>query len=74
MVVGDLRREGLECDGLVLMGDRYLSFPLRAIVVPLAASYEPLLVAGGQIAFWLSALLIGSFHERRHVGGRAQSV
>ena len=57
--------------GLVLMGDQYMSFPLRAIVVPFGANYEPLLVAGGQIAFWLSALLIGSFHVRRHIGGRA---
>ena len=56
--------------GLVLMGDRYVSFPLRAIVVPFAADYEPVLVAGGQIAFWLSALLIGSFHVRRQIGGR----
>ena len=57
--------------GLVLMGDRYVSFPLRAIVVPFASSYEPLLVACGQIALWLLVLLIGSFHARRHIGGRA---
>lgn len=57
--------------GLVLMGDRYVSFPLRAIVVPFASSYEPLLVACGQIARWLAVLLIGSFHVRRHIGGRA---
>ena len=56
---------------LVLMGDRYVSFPLRAIVVPFASSYEPLLVACGQIALWLSVLLIGSFRVRRHIGGRA---
>lgn len=29
--------------GLVLMGDRYVSFPLRAVVVPFAGRYEPLL-------------------------------
>ena len=57
--------------GLVLMGDRHVSFPLRAILVPFAASYEPLLVACGQIALWLLVLLIGSFHARRHIGGRA---
>jgi predicted ferric reductase len=57
--------------GLVLMGDRYVSFPLLAIVVPFAGSYEPLLVACGQIAMWLSVLLIGSFHLRRHLGGQA---
>lgn len=57
--------------GLVLMGDRYIQFPLRAVVVPFASSYEPLLVACGQIALWLSVLLIGSFHIRRRIGGRA---
>ena len=63
---------GFACfHSLVLIGDRYVSFPLGAIVVPFAASYEPLLVACGQIALWLSVLLIGSFHMRRHIGGRA---
>ena len=57
--------------GLVLMGDRYMSFPFTAIVVPFASSYEPLLVAGGQIGFWLCVLLIVSFHVRRRIGGRA---
>ena len=57
--------------GLVLMGDRYVSFPLRAVVVPFAGRYEPLLVACGQIALWLSLLLIVSFHIRRHIGARA---
>ena len=57
--------------GLVLMGDRYIGFPFTAIVVPFASSYEPLLVACGQIGFWLSVLLIVSFHVRRRIGGRA---
>ena len=56
--------------GLVLMGDRHVSFPLRAVVVPFAASYAPLLVACGQIAIWLSLLLIASFYVRRRIGGR----
>ena len=57
--------------GLVLMGDRSIRFPLRAVVVPFAAGYEPLLVACGQIAIWLSVLLIASLHVRRRIGGRA---
>jgi predicted ferric reductase len=56
--------------GLILMGDRYVSFPLRAIVLPFAGSYEPLLVACGQIAAWLSLLLIVSFRVRHRIGGR----
>lgn len=63
---------GFACfHGLVLIGDRYVNFPLRAVVVPFAASYEPLLVACGQIAIWLSLLLIVSFHVRRRIGSRA---
>lgn len=62
---------GFACfHGLVLMGDRYVSFPLRAVILPFGGSYEPLLVALGQIAAWLSLLLIASFHIRRHIGGR----
>jgi predicted ferric reductase len=57
--------------GLVLIGDRYVRFPLQAVIVPFAARYEPLLVACGQIAVWLSVVLIVSFHVRRWIGGRA---
>jgi len=63
---------GFACfHSLVLMGDRYVSFPLRAVILPFGGSYEPLLVALGQIAAWLCLLLIASFHVRRHIGGRA---
>jgi len=63
---------GFACfHSLVLMGDRYVRFPLRAVVLPFGGSYEPLLVAMGQIAAWLCLLLIASFHVRRHIGGRA---
>jgi hypothetical protein len=62
---------GFACfHSLVLMGDRYVSFPLRAVMLPFGGSYEPLLVAFGQIAAWLSLLLVASFHVRRHIGGR----
>ena len=62
---------GFACfHSLVLMGDRYVSFPLRAVLLPFGGSYEPLLVALGQIALWLSLLLIASFHVRRQIGGR----
>lgn len=56
--------------GLVLLGDRYVSFPLLAILVPFAGEHEPWLVALGQGALWLSLLLIGSFRVRRHIGGQ----
>lgn len=56
--------------GLILMGDRYLIFPLTAVLVPFASSYEPLLVAAGQIGLWLSALLIATSYLRRWIGQR----
>jgi len=54
--------------GLILMGDRYLSFPLFAVLLPFASAYEPVLVAAGQIALWLSALLIATFYVRQKIG------
>ena len=63
---------GFACfHGLILTGDRYLSFPLRAVLVPFASDYEPVLVAAGQIALWLSALLIASFYMRRQIGAKS---
>lgn len=56
--------------GLVLMGDRFLSFPLAAVLVPFAGSYKPALVAAGQIGLWLSLLLSLSFLVRRRMGQR----
>jgi len=57
--------------GLILMGDRYLNFPLRAVLLPFAGDYQPLLVAAGQIGLWLSALLIVTFYVRRWIGQKA---
>lgn len=56
--------------GLVLMGDRYLSFPLQTVLLPFASSYETLLVAAGQLALWLSLLLSVSFLVRKRLGQR----
>jgi predicted ferric reductase len=56
--------------GLVLMGDRYLSFPLAAVLVPFAGTYKPALVAAGQIGLWLSLLLSLSFLVRRRMRQR----
>ena len=56
--------------GLILMGDRYLSFPLHAVLVPFASQYEPLLVAAGQMGLWLSLTLSVSFLVRQKLGAR----
>jgi hypothetical protein len=55
---------------LVLLGDRYTSFPLSAILAPFAGTYKPMLVALGQIALWLSLFLSLSFLIRRRIGQR----
>ncbi len=54
--------------GLVLLGDRYVSFTLGQVLLPFASSYEPVAVALGQWALWLSVLLIVSFYVRRQMG------
>jgi predicted ferric reductase len=54
--------------GLILLGDRYLSLPLSAILAPFAGSYKPALLAAGQIALWLSLLLMLSFYARKRLG------
>ncbi len=54
--------------GLVLMGDRYFSFPLLAVLAPFAGDYKPVLVAGGQLGFWLSLALSISFLVRKRLG------
>lgn len=59
---------------LVLIGDRYASFPLSAILAPFAGSYKPALVALGQIALWLSLFLSLSFVVRKQIGQRAWRV
>ena len=56
---------------LVLLGDRYASFPLAAILAPFAGSYKPALVALGQIALWLSLFLSLSFVVRKRIGQKA---
>lgn len=55
---------------LVLIGDRYASFPLSAILAPFAGTYKPALVALGQIALWLSLFLSLSFVVRKQIGQR----
>jgi len=57
--------------GLILMGDRYVSFPLMAVLIPFVGTYKPILVAAGQIGFWLSLALSISFLVRKRIGPKA---
>jgi predicted ferric reductase len=57
---------------LILLGDRYIGYSLAQIALPFASlSYRPLWVGLGQLGFYLSALLVGSFYVRRRIGQRS---
>jgi predicted ferric reductase len=57
--------------GAILLGDRYVAFSTMQILLPFAASsYRPSWVGLGQVAFYLSLLLIVSFYFRRFIGYR----
>jgi len=69
----DLASVGLGLAGVhgALLGlDRTVPFSLTQIVVPGFAPYAPLAVAAGQVAFYLTAIVIASFYVRRTIGQR----
>ena len=47
--------------GLMLLGDHTYAFTLPAIVAPFASPYAPAAVAVGQLAFYVVAVVTGSF-------------
>ena len=57
--------------GLMLLGDHTFAFTATAILVPFASPYAPAAVAVGQFAFYLVAIVTGSFVVRRQIGQRA---
>ncbi len=56
--------------GLLLLGDHTYTFTLAAIAVPFASPYAPLAVGVGQLAFYVVAIVTGSFYVRRQIGQR----
>lgn len=57
--------------GGILLGDQYSGFTLVQLLVPFAgASYRPLAVGLGQVAFYVGLLVALSFYVRRHIGYR----
>jgi predicted ferric reductase len=60
--------------GALLGLDRVVPFSLAELAVPFASPYRPLWVAFGQLAFYLSAGVVGSFYVRRRIGQRAWRV
>ena len=57
--------------GLMLLGDHSFAFTVTAILVPFASPYAPVAVAIGQFAFYLVAIVMGSFFVRGQIGQRA---
>jgi methionine sulfoxide reductase heme-binding subunit len=56
--------------GVLLALDRTVPASLASLVVPFTTEYRPLWVGIGQLAFWLSVVVIGSFYVRRRIGPR----
>jgi predicted ferric reductase len=56
--------------GVLLALDRTVPASVASLVVPFTTEYRPLWVGIGQLAFWLSAIVIGSFYVRRRIGPR----
>jgi predicted ferric reductase len=57
--------------GMLLGLDKTVPFTLAEIAVPGMAPYTPIWVAAGQVAFYLMAIVVGSFYVRRRIGQRA---
>ena len=58
--------------GLILMGDRYLSFTPLAVLLPFGSrDYRPPSVGLGQLAFYLALVVALSFYVRQRIGRRA---
>ncbi len=57
---------------LILLGDEYIGYTVAQILIPFAAAgYEPVATGLGQVAFYLTLLLIISFYVRTRIGRRA---
>ena len=58
--------------GLILLGDHYINFDLRQVIVPFAASsYRPLLVGFGQLGFYVWLMVALSFYIRPRLAPKA---
>ena len=57
--------------GVMLLGDHTFPFTATAILVPFASPYAPAAVGVGQLAFYLVAIVTGSFYVRQQIGQRA---
>lgn len=56
--------------GLILLGDTYMSFSVLDILIPFRSAYQPFWVGLGILGFYLTAILVGSFYIKKHIGHR----
>jgi predicted ferric reductase len=55
----------------ILMGDHYLQFSLRQVLLPFASvNYRPVWVGLGQLSFYLMGLIAMSYYVRRRISPR----
>jgi predicted ferric reductase len=58
--------------GLILMGDGYIGYTLRQVLIPFASvNYRPIWVGLGQVGFYVWAIVALSFYVRARIGTRA---
>lgn len=56
---------------VVLMWDRYIKYSPANILIPFNSSYRPVWIGIGQVAFYISALVIASFYAKKRIGHKA---
>jgi predicted ferric reductase len=60
---------------LILMGDKYIGYSLRQVLIPFASgAYRPVWVGLGQVGFYLLAIVAFSFYVRGRIGTRTWRV
>jgi predicted ferric reductase len=57
--------------GVILGLDSTIPYSFTEMLVPFASPYRPVWVGIGQLAFYVTALVIASFYARRRIGQRA---
>lgn len=56
---------------LSLLGDRFIGFTIRQLLIPFMSGYQPFWTGLGIVAFYLSVVVTASFWVRKRIGNRA---
>jgi sulfoxide reductase heme-binding subunit YedZ len=56
---------------LSLLGDRFIGFSIRQLLVPSVSGYQPFWMGIGIAAFYLTIVVTASFWVRKRIGNRA---